>query len=99
MVKDKEVTEVIFRFDKEFGVYAIFPYQIETFQGEVNSYAHIGQHMSVDYDNCVRTSRPATESEYRNLFNELENSIGYNLKVIAKRSRKRYIAELLASRK
>lgn len=85
MEKDKHITKVVFRFDKEHGVYALFPYNPYDYAGNlVDSYAHVGQHSGADYDHCIRTTRPATEDEYKDLFQELE-SIGYNLKVVKKR--------------
>jgi hypothetical protein len=83
MEKDKHITEVVFRFDKTYGVYALFPYEIEGI-ATCLSYAHVGQHSAANYQNCVNTTRPATEAEYKDLFNELENSVGYKLKVIKK---------------
>ncbi len=90
MEKDTHITTVIFRFDKEFGVYALFPYSIYNTSGLINSYAHVGQHSGADYNHCVNTSRLATEDEYKDLFNELENGVGYNLKVAKKRHYYRY---------
>lgn len=83
MEKDKHITEVVFRFDKEWGVYALFPYEIES-TTTCLSYAQVGQHSAADYNHCINTTRPATEDEYKDLFNELENSVGYKLKVIKK---------------
>lgn len=87
MEQDKEVTEVIFRFDKTYGVYALFPYNPYNYGGAlVDSYAHVGQHSGADYNHCINTSRPATEAEYQDLFNELENGVGYKLRVVKKRN-------------
>tara|TARA_B110000503_G_C6810497_1_gene274815 strand:+ start:155 stop:451 length:297 start_codon:yes stop_codon:yes gene_type:complete len=91
MEKDKHITEVIFRFDKEYGVYALFPYEIDTYT-TVSSYAHVGQHSGANYQHCINTSRPATEVEYKDLFNELENYVGYNLKVVKKMSYQKWKA-------
>ncbi len=98
MEKDTEITTVIFRFDKEYGVYALFPYSIYDTSGLINSYAHVGQHSGADYNHCVDTTRLATEAEYKDLFNELENSVGYNLKVAKKRNYYRHAEALTNAR-
>jgi len=89
MEKDKYITEVIFRVDTIDTVFALFPYEIETFNGHVNFYQHVGQHSSADYDYCIKNSRLATKEEALDLKTELE-SIGYNLKVIKRRTFKKY---------
>ena len=80
------ITKVVFRVDtsKEFKgtVYALFP-EINENNGRCSSYSHVGQHSAADYHGCIKTSRPATEEEYKPLFDEL-TSIGYNLRVIKK---------------
>jgi len=91
MEKDKHITEVVFRFDKTYGVYALFPYEIENYTSCL-SYAHVGQHSAANYNHCVNTTRPATEAEYKDLFNELENSVGYKLKVVKKMSYQKWKA-------
>lgn len=45
-------------------------------------YAHMGQHSTCGVDWIADTTRPATKKEYQELFNELENRVGYNLEVI-----------------
>jgi hypothetical protein len=84
MEKDKHVTEVIFRKFKDGDIIAFFPYEIESPQGYVMSYMHVGQHGSADYQGLISTTKLATEEEYADLKNELENHVGYNLKVIKK---------------
>ena len=82
MTTDHEITDVLFRWDVEFGhgeVTAVFPY-IEGSPGYVSCYAHIGQHGSCSRKWYVKT-RPATSAEYADLKTELE-SIGYKLRVI-----------------
>jgi hypothetical protein len=81
------------------GVIALFPTILETnhqnyyswrptsespYPISCLSYEHIGQHGGADYDGIMSESRPATEAEYKDLFEELE-SIGYNLKVYQRR--------------
>lgn len=69
-------------------IIAVFPYEIES-NTNVLSYAHIGQHSSCNW-NINQFSKPAKESEYKDLLSELQ-SIGYNLQVIKKRSHKEYL--------
>lgn len=89
--KDTHITEVVFRHDKVFGVFALFPYELyNNYSGSVISYARIGQHSAANYDGCIKSSRPATEDEYRDLFKELE-FIGYNLKVIKRQNFAKYL--------
>lgn len=85
MKKDTEQTEVQFRLFRG-EIIAVFPYIIET-DTNVMSYANIGQHSSCMW-NINSISKPATPEQYSDLQKELEQ-IGYNLKVIKKRSRKR----------
>ena len=89
MEKDNFETEVIFRIDTtpdfKGTAMAIFPYEINTLGGDVMLYFKVGQHSSGDYYTCIKTSRPAKESEVKELKKELE-FIGYNLKVIRKRN-------------
>lgn len=91
MKKDIEQTVVVFRKFKHIdAVIALFPYIEEGFRYQpsyihVLSYMHVGQHSSADYNHCIKTSRPATEDEYKELKKELE-SLGYNLKVRLKRT-------------
>jgi len=93
MKKDTHKTDVIFRVDKtkdfENTIFALFPH-IKEHNNSVLYYQHIGQHSTADYDHCIKTSKLATENEYKNLFIELE-SIGYNLNVIKKRNYKKYL--------
>lgn len=81
------ITKVVFRVDTtkyhRGTVYALFPHISATWQGHCESYQHVGQHSPADYHGCIKTSRPAKESEYKPLFDEL-TSIGYNLRVIKK---------------
>ena len=97
MEKDKHITEVIFRKFKDGDIIAFFPYEIETPQGYVMSYMHVGQHGSADYQGLVPTTKLATEEEYADLFKELEG-IGYRLRVIKKQIWQKYADALIKSR-
>ena len=55
------------------------------------SYMHVGQHGAADYQGLVNDTKLATEDEYKDLFNELENSVGYKLKVIKKMNHKKWL--------
>lgn len=75
----EEPTVVIFiKHDGE--IIAIFPYVIETWQGNVSSYMHVGQHAAASLS-ILEDSELATEEEYAPLKQELE-SIGYKLIVV-----------------
>ncbi len=95
MQKDTHITEVMFRVDtlKDFkgNVFALFPHICETNNGAVMLYQHVGQHGAGDYAHCLRTSRPANELESADLKAELENHFGYNLKVIKKQNRAKFL--------
>lgn len=96
MEQDTFKTDVIFRTDtsKDFKgtVFAIFPYNVESYKGHVAYYQHVGQHSAGCYLTMISQSKPATESEYADLKKELE-SIGYNLNVIKKRNTEKYRVE------
>ena len=82
-------TDVIFRKDKD-GVFALFPYLIATHDGQITGYMHIGQHFSAHYIHCVTESKPAKPEEYANLMAELENQVGYNLRIKKKINYNKY---------
>lgn len=90
MSETTEITEVLFRKDREDIVFAILPYDIADFKGGVTTYERLGQHSAGDYDHCIKTSKPATEVEYTPLKTEME-SIGYNFKIVKQRNYNRYI--------
>ena len=95
MEKDTYKTDVIFRSQKngeDVSVFALFPHIVETINGDVLCYDHIGQHGGADYKHCIKVSRPATPEEYSCLKTELENEFGYNLNVIEKQSIRKYVA-------
>lgn len=81
MKKDKEVTEVIFRKEKDNSITAVFPYLSYRNGHRVTYYSHIGQHGEGNMFALIETTNPAEPEEYTDLKTELE-SIGYNLKVI-----------------
>lgn len=93
-MKDTEKTEVTFYVatyepnDNEepyTEVIAVFVNEIEAVvNGEkhFSSYAHLGQHSICSQSFIAENCRKANETEYKDLFNELENSVGYNLKIV-----------------
>jgi hypothetical protein len=97
MKQDTQKTEVIFRVDttKDYAgaITAIFPYQVETYKGNVGMYAHVGQHGHGDYQTMLGMSRPAGPEEYNDLKKEMENNYGYNFKVIQRRNYDKYLKE------
>lgn len=89
MEQERERTEVMFRKDRDGTVFAVFPHDPADVAGRyVTTYEHVGQHGSGDYGPMIATTRPATEEEYRDLRAELER-IGYDVRVIRRRSRRR----------
>ena len=89
-------TQVIFRVDntKDFKgtIFALFPYIQGTNKfGTVLSYQHLGQHSTVDYNHCIRTSKPATQEQYQELFNELVNQGYDDLEVVHKQNFSKYL--------
>ncbi len=97
MKKDKEKTDVIFRIDTKGDfkgtVFALLPHNVISYFGNVQSYQHIGQHSGVDYNHCIRTSRPATKKEYKDLKKEMEG-FGYNFNIVKKRNYTKYLTDL-----
>lgn len=74
-----DATIVIFRWDTEGIVFALFPELPADNHGwYCTCFQHIGQHCAADYRLCVANSRPATPAEYADLFHELKGR-GYNL--------------------
>lgn len=66
--------------DKIQDVFAFFPEEVHN--GELKtSYSHIGQHSACS-EEYANESRDATPEERKDLQNELENSVGYNLEVL-----------------
>ena len=83
------MTKVIFRkFKNGFGIIALFPeHQDWSNPNLVMSYMHIGQHSQADYNHIISITKPATEEEYKDLYDELECVVGDDLKVYKKRIR------------
>jgi hypothetical protein len=94
-MKDDFKTDVIFRKwnNKNFAgdhIIALFPHEVCNYDGSVTSYMHFGQHGDATYNHCIRSSKPAKEKEYIDLYRELQ-SIGYDLNVIKKRNYSKYL--------
>ena len=99
MKKDNHITEVIFRkLTSSNRILALFPYEASPEIGMVLSYMHIGQHGDAHYQHCLDISTLATEEEYSDLKQELEN-IGYNLKVLKRRNYDKYLGSHYKRRK
>ncbi|MDJ0507341.1 MAG: hypothetical protein PX635_19235 [Nostocales cyanobacterium LE14-WE12] len=85
---DTENTKVIFRkwnksVDKKQGIIAIFPEELGTMSCYTcNSWEWVGEHGACDPQLVIKNSKPATESEYKEVKNFLENHYGYKLEVI-----------------
>lgn len=96
MERDTQTTDMVFRVDttKDFKgtVFALFPHDVSTLHGSVTFYQHVGQHGLADYNHCIKTSRPATEEEAKDLKVELEG-IGYNIQVVNRRNYDKYLAD------
>ncbi len=94
MDKDTHITDVIFRVDtsKDFKgtVFALLPHEVCDKKGHVTCYQHVGQHSGADYHHCMRTSRLAKESEYKNLKIEME-SLGYNFNILTRQNYSKYL--------
>jgi hypothetical protein len=74
-------TIVIFRWERESGVFALFPeLPTDNYGVYCTAYQHIGQHGSADYALCIAHSRPAKPAEYADLRDELEQR-GYILAI------------------
>ena len=87
MEQSENTTNVVFRKYKDGEIIALFPndyYYSEEDKDTISSYMHIGQHSGASYTHVIKTTKPALEDEYKDLYNELLN-IGYNLNVKLKR--------------
>ena len=97
MKKDNYKTEVIFRqFKDDNSIIALFPYEIETYCGLVNSYMHIGQHGTADIA-IIQDTKPVSlmlSKEGFALYKELTFDVGYNLIVITKISYRKFSNKL-----
>jgi hypothetical protein len=89
-----DVTDVVFRKFKNGNkeIIALFhnqKYSNRTYCSLIESYQHVGQHGSADYYHVVANSTPATIEEYSDLYLELVEKVGYNLKVYKRRPAKK----------
>lgn len=94
MKKDSNKTDVTFRKYLSGEIIALFPHEVCDFHGNVGSYMHIGQHSGADYSGVLMCTKPATKKEYADLKKELEKSCGYNLNIIQKQNRDKYLNSL-----
>jgi hypothetical protein len=95
MEKDNYKTDVIFRVwnNKNFcgdHILALFPHEVCEYNGNVTSYEHVGQHGGANYNHCINVSKHAKETEYKDLFEELE-SIGYDLNIVKRQNYDKYL--------
>lgn len=85
---DTEITKVIFRkwnksVSKNQEIIAIFPEEVGTMSCYTcSSWERVGEHGACDPQEVIKNSKPATESEYNEVKNFLENHYGYKLEVI-----------------
>lgn len=80
-MKDRQKTNVVFRKYPDGEIVALFPHEKWNLKGtECACYHHIGQHGGAEYEFVINRTVPATEAEYKELFEELEER-GYNLAV------------------
>ncbi len=74
------------------------PHEVTDRNGNITSYMHVGQHSAADYHHCVSISKLATEAEYADLKQELEN-VGYDVRVVSKQNRSKYLLSYKEIRK
>jgi len=98
MLKDTHTTDVMFRRYKDGQIIALMPNEVSDLHGNVTSYMHVGQHSGADYGGVLMCTRPANELESADLKAELEG-LGYNVKVVKKQNRTKYLASLKEVRK
>jgi len=78
-------TRVVFRrYEKSGEVIALFP-DVDEGRMHCSGYAHVGQHFAADYSCVIANTKPATEQEYLDLFFELRDVVGYELRVVKRR--------------
>jgi hypothetical protein len=90
MEQDTEITNVAFyiaSYSADFTeVLAVFVDEIETNKTKddvyFSCYARLGQHSTCSQSFIAENCRKASQEEYQELFNELENLVGYKLKVV-----------------
>lgn len=96
-MKDEEKTVVIFRKWNAKNlieaplcdIIALFPY-IDAWNGNCNSYEHVGQHGGASYIGVMSQTTPATPDEYKDLAEEL-TGLGYDLEIMKRRNRNRKV--------
>lgn len=81
MTNNNEITAVMFRKERDGGILAVFPYESWRHNRQITCYAHVGQHHSCIWEYVKNDTLPATQEEYKTLYQELV-SLGYNLRVI-----------------
>lgn len=87
-MKDTEITSVEFyvaTFEDDINTFAEVIAVFYPKLGNSNNYScysRLGQHSICSQSFIAENCRKANETEYRDLFNELENSVGYNLNVL-----------------
>ena len=68
--------------DVENDLFAYFPDMNHDLQGAMKTcYSHIGQHSACN-PGYAKESRPATPEEYKDLYTELTDLVGYDLEII-----------------
>jgi len=97
MEKDNYKIDVIFRKYLSGEIIALFLHEVCDYHGNVVSYMHVGQHDGADYGGVIMCTKLATEKEYAALKKELE-SIGYNLNVVKKQNREKYLKSYYKTR-
>ena len=97
MKKDNYKTDVVFRKYSDKSIIALFPHNVNDYYGNVESYQHIGQHSGADYGGILMCTKLASKEEYSDLKKELED-IGYNLRIIEKQNRNKFIESLTTLR-
>lgn len=89
--RDKEETKVIFKMarypDGGKEVLAFFP-GAPANKGNVLCYAHDGQHAEASYDFYLCSCKQCGEDSYAPLKRELEQVVGYRLKIVHRITRK-----------
>ena len=84
-------TKTIFRKFKDGEVIALFPEIPSDYEGRYcDSYMHIGQHGSANYQGLLKDTVLATPEEYAELKHELETRYDYEIEVYQRRTRQMY---------
>jgi hypothetical protein len=91
--------DVVFRvwIDEPYSVIALWPaVPADNYDGNCNSYEHVGQHGGADYAGVISRTRPAAKYEYANLLAELKR-IGYKPHVITRSTSAHRLARHIAA--